>query len=247
MVGNYEQVHGWNPFFREPGPNGLPQRFHSFNWVAASPAIFPAGGRPDNFNNLAVPGNYTDPVALDHQGHIVPQNILDKVLDPIATQVFNQAQRPTTLAALNGFLNAAYPDLGFQHVTAYANHLVANGAPATVFVDPAGNDIEDYVGGYFSIIMWNPVNICRAPTDGRRNEAPGNEIDFQVIPRLAIGARLEAAFRAIPPNPGIPDINAFIAAINAELHDLHTTPAGYYQFPWKDEPIAHHERILAPA
>jgi hypothetical protein len=246
MVGNYEQVHGWNPFFREPGANGRPQRFHCFSWVAASAAIFPTGGRPDNFNNLAVPGNYSAPVALDHQGHIVPQNILDEVLDPIATQVFNQAPRPATLAALDLFLNAAHPNLGFQHVTAYANHLIANGAPATLFVNPAASDIEEYVGGYFSIIMWNPVNICRAPTDGRRNDSPGNEIDFQVIPRLAIGARLDAAFQAIPPNPAIPNINAFIAAINAELHDLHTVPAGYYQFPWKDEPIAQ-KRILAPA
>jgi len=243
-IGTYEQVHGWNNNFRNIAANPLPNKFHAFNW-------HPHGNRPDNFNNLVVAGPYTGNRANDHQGHIVPQNILHTVLDPIANAAF--ANAPANIAALNIFLNANYPNMGFQHVTDYINNvLVAQGAGPHLFVEPQGQDAEDYVGGYFSVIMWNPENICRAPVDARRGGAPGNAIDLQVInylsindnqPGIDLSANMMHAFNNIPPAPNPAEVTAFIATMNAELANIQHHPRGYYQFSWEDAPIAN---VLQP-
>jgi hypothetical protein len=236
-VGNYDNVHGWNPDFRDVQANGLAPRFHSFAWNNN-------GNRPDGFQSLVVAGPYTGNRALDHQGHIVPQNILNTVLSPIADLAY--AARPNNLVALDNFLTQNYPQMNFGDITTYINNvLVANGAHPAIFVDTTGTDAEDYLGGYFSVIMWNPVNICRAPTDDRRGGAPGNTVDLQVINYMlnnvaAAGIQLLpgmiTAFQRMPATPVPADTEAFIAACNQSLVNQQANATGYYQFPWQDEP-----------
>lgn len=235
-IGEYEQVHGWNKNFRDTDDNLLEPRFHSFEWHAT-------GNRPDIFHNIAVGGNYTPPIALDHQGHVVPQNLLGKVLDPIATNAYAQRPRPADIATLNTFLTTNYSRLGFGAVTNYINSvLIPGGAKEVLFVDSEATDDEAWLGGYFSVIMWNPVNICRAPIDARRGQTPGETVDQEVIKYLLTmsvlpSGELKTAFESMQSgSPSVPDIERFIAACNQSLDTLQAFPNGYYQFPWSDHP-----------
>src|SRR5262249_16651611 len=143
---------------------------------------------------------------------------------------------------LNTFLTNNYPLLGFDAVTNYINSvLIAGGAAANLFVDStAGND-EDWLGGYFSVIMWNPVNICRAPADARRGGTPGETVDQEVINYLLtmsvlLSREMNTAFELMQSRPSVQDTERFIAACNQSLGTLQAFPNGYYQFPWRDNP-----------
>lgn len=241
-IGNYEQVHGWNLIFRDVPTNNNAPRFHAFNMHATR------AGWPDTFHNIPVGGQYLIPIASDHQGHIIPQNLLALILDPIANAAF--LHQPASLVALDAFLTLTYPNLNFNEVTNYINNsLIANGAPPNLFLDSTANDAEDYLGGYFSVIMWNPINICRAPMDGRRGGTPGNTVDMQVINHLlqfnSFNPGMTATFQAMPAIPANQDIENFIAASNSALAILTASPSGYYQFDWMDDP--HVQNVLIPS
>tara|TARA_R110002051_G_scaffold86498_2_gene152391 strand:+ start:75262 stop:76026 length:765 start_codon:yes stop_codon:yes gene_type:complete len=238
-LGQYDVVHGWNPLYKDIPAND--NRFRSFDWNLHRNA-------PDSFRNETVAGNYNAPVALDHQGHIVPQNELNRILQPIAAAAFNHIPRPNTLALLNTFLTANYPNFNFNHVTDYINQvLIANGAGSHYFIDSTGQDIEDYIGGFFSVITWNPVNICRAPQDSRRGGTPGRTVDQQVINyidmhRTQVGITLDPnmilPFQDMTGHYTNNQLIAFIAACNTSLTNQNVIGKGYYQFSWKENPIA---------
>ncbi|MFC3640931.1 hypothetical protein [Aquibium oceanicum] len=221
-------IHGYNPQYRDYGGNG---RFDAFDMHDIHP-------RPVRFHNELVPGTQL----LDHQGHIVPQGNYTPRLMTIAAQVDHDLQNghgPYNLANANARLVHHHPGMNFQVVTTYIQNrlMAAGGAPEAIFVDGNGADVEERLGGYFSVINWNPANICRAPGDNHRNGYPGNGPDNAVALKLLID----------PNNPGIvldPNFGGFleanIANLLANVDDFITscnaclavTPMGYYKFDW---------------
>ena len=134
-IGKYESVHGWNTEYRYHLSVDSPTRYQSFLWER---------NRPQNFHNMIVEGNYACQPFLDHQGHIVPQNQLHLILDPIAAAVFGQIKRPETIEELNTFLTTNYPKLKFNLVTDYINDILIakGGADPNIFINKDENDID---------------------------------------------------------------------------------------------------------
>lgn len=229
-VFNDNAIHGYNPQYRDTGGNG---RYDAFVMHHIHP-------RPVQFHNELVPGT----ALMDHQGHIVPQASYSARLVAIATQVdhdLTHGHGPYTLANANARLVHHYPLLNFQTVTNYIqNQLIgAGGAAVNVFVDGTGNDLEARIGGYFSVINWNPANICRAPADNQRGGYPGNGPDNVVAlrlltdqnnPGITLDANYGAFLRANIANL-LGNVDDFIAACNACLAN---TPMGYYKFNWQN-------------
>lgn len=221
-------LHGYNPLYRYV-PDEHEGRFAAFAMHAHRP-------RPERFHFEAVAGTQL----YDHQGHIVPQASYQPRLVQIADTVYQQLRtRPTyNLNDVNNLLTHLYPLLNFQSVTTYIiEHLQTGGAEETLFVDPTGNDLEACLGGYFSVINWNPVNICRAPSDEYRNGQPGNNPDIQVVTKLLAdpndpGITLSASYQAfLQRNIGnlTGNIDDFITSSNASLGPV---AVGFYQFTW---------------
>lgn len=222
-------LHGYYRDYRylEDSPEG---RFTAFSMSPYRPT-------PERFHFQTVAGtNY-----LDHQGHIISQTIYQGRLEDIAIRVDQHLNGTAqyTLAGVNAFLVHNYPALNFQNVTAYIiQQLQTNGgATESIFVDPSGTDLEDRIGGYFSVINWNPVNICRAPSDNHRNSYPANAPDREVVDKLlatpnAPGITLHPTFQAFLQNNlnnlgG--NVDGFLAAANTCLG---CDCVGFYQFEW---------------
>lgn len=233
MAGNNDRIHGYNPIYRQN-----PERFNSFALNGQNPGAFI--GR---LVNIATPGDI--PPALDHQGHIVPQNTLNVVLNAVAADMGNFLSNDANnnVAGVQTYIAnnvAAHPWL--QDVYNYG---VAIGAPMFEFDT---NDANDKVDGFFSIVTWNPVNICRAPSDDRRGGLPGNDIDHQVNNYLeanqaaqGVGNNwLNALDQLMTHGNGdnneylLAYINACSATLNAQL----AAGIGYYSFPWESDTIA---------
>ena len=235
LLFNTDTIHGYNPQYRDTGAGG---RFDAFEMHAVQP-------RPTRFHFEQVPGT----ALLDHQGHIVPQNNYGPRLLAIATQIDNDlrgAHGPYNLTNANVRLVHHFPTLNFQTVTTYIQNrlMAAGGANEEIFVDPHGDDVEDRLGGYFSVINWNPVNICRAPSDNHRSNYPGNGPDNVVALKLltdqlnagiTLDANYQAFLRANIVNL-LGNIDDFIAACNASVAN---SPVGFYKFNWGN--------VLAPA
>jgi hypothetical protein len=227
-------LHGYNPVYRYS--DTVPEtRFTAFS-------LSPHRPMPERFHFQPVAGtNY-----LDHQGHIISQTIYQGRLEQIAGQVDQQlfGTPHYTLAGVNTFLVQNFPGLNFQAVTDYIALVLQGhgGAQEHIFVDHEGTDLEDRVGGYFSVINWNPVNICRAPTDEYRNGYPANAPDQQVVNKLlatpnAPGITLHPTFMAFLQanlqNLG-GNVDAFLTAANACLGN---NPVGFYAFDWSVHPV----------
>lgn len=228
-IGISSTIHGYNPDFQDTGGNG---RFDAFE-------MHQFHHRPERFHFEQVLNAV--PPLLDHQGHIIPQNAFAARLDAIANQVdvALHAAGPYNLANVGVYLAANFAHLNFNHVTTYIqNELITRGgATPDIFVDPAGNDVEERLGGYFSVINWNPVNICRAPSDNHRGGYPGNHPDSFVALKLLVDPNnaditLPAPFSAfLQANLGniAANADAFIAASN---NCLPLMPQGFYKFNW---------------
>jgi hypothetical protein len=234
LVFNTDTIHGYNPAYRDTNANG---RFDAFVMHAVHP-------RPVQFHNELVLGTQF----LDHQGHIVPQNNYVPRLQVIANQIDHDllnGHGPYTLANANARLIHHHPNMNFQTVTTYIQNqlMAAGGAAATIFVDPNGADVDERLGGYFSVINWNPVNICRAPGDNHRSNYPANGADNVVALKLLIdqanaGITLDpnyAAFLAANIANLLGNVDDFITACNASLANA---PIGFYKFNWAN--------VLAP-
>jgi len=245
MAGNTDNIHGWNPLYRDRDPYPLPgNNFDSFLFNH---------GRPGNFNYRLVAGTNV----LDHQGHIVPQNILNIVLDPLMIAMSEACNNAVDV--VNFINNQIPPRPWLQQVLNYVNALQAPpiAAPETnffnwgtpVILNDAAN-AETRVGGFFSIMTWNPVNICRAPVDAQRGNYPGNAVDVQVFTYLnanilADPACLTAIQNVINyPNNAVV-IEAFLSACSATLAAQLIAGAGFYAFPWRANPLA--PGVLIPA
>jgi hypothetical protein len=215
---NDDRIHGLNPIYRaEEG------RFAAFTLLH---------GRPDQFRNQQVPGT----TWLDHQGHILSQEIIEEQIADHATRAAERMD-VTSLATLANFLIGCFGDFGYESVCAYA---AALDAEDRLFDDDA--DGLQRVRGFFSLIVWNPANICRAPEDAHRGDYPENVFDNVVAAHLVQGAN-ENAEGILP----IPDLlrdgfdgasrgnwepRTLLVALNNTLRDQINVAHGYYQFQW---------------
>lgn len=213
MAGNNDRIYSYNPVYRNADG---PARFYSFE------------RRNGQFINRQVQiVNPGDP-ALDHQGHIVPQNILNEVLD--ATMDYMYTHCPTPESAVQYVTTHAPWTLDTYN---YGLHLNIN------MFDYDANDPEDRFGTFFSIVTWNPVNLCRAPGDDRRGGYPGNHIDEQVADYLrthqmeqGIDPDWMAALDQVIADASVENITNYLNACCATLDYQLTDGIGYYQFPW---------------
>lgn len=218
MAGNDDRIHGCNTIYRNE--HGA-ANFYSFDLSQQ--------GRPTNFRFQPVNIVGGGDVVLDHQGHIVPQNMLNIILDPLME---NMAELCNNLdEAMDYIENHA------QWMTDVYTYGVAIGAPMFDF-DEA--DPENKVGGFFSIVTWNPVNICRAPADNTRNGEPSNTIDAQVAAYLdanqvahVVNAQCMASLNALMLHPDDGNyIEDYITQCSATLAGQQLAGIGYYAFPW---------------
>lgn len=236
MAGNTDNIHGWNPLYRDRDPYPLPgNNFDSFLFNH---------GRPGNFNYRPVEGTNV----LDHQGHIVPQNTLNIVLDPLMIAMSEACNN--VVDVVNFIANQNPPRPWLQQVLDYANALQALpiAAPATAFFNwdtPVilnnMDNAETRVGGFFSIMTWNPVNICRAPADAQRGNYPGNAVDVQVFNYLNLNGLADqnclAAIQNLINNQNNATIEAFLSAASETLADQLNAGQGFYAFPWHENPL----------
>lgn len=222
MAGENSRIHGYNRIYR--ANQGRYECFELQN------------GRPTNFHNepVAINPERVDGI-LDHQAHIVPQNSLNIVLEPIAAAMAEQQD----LNGVNQYINDPNTPDWLMHVRAYGNAIQA---PMYDFDE---HDIEDRVGGFFSIVMWNPVNICRAPEDAERANPPNDNIDVQVVDWLERYQNAEnlpdeflMSLRNLAndgPN-NLELIEAYIQQCCNTLDAQIRNARGYYQFIWNDSP-----------
>lgn len=219
-------IHGFNPLF-QTGIATAPQ----FQCFAMEDKGARKGISEFKFQKRAIlNGN----AILDHQGHIIPQNILTAPLINIAKAAFEE--KITNLDSLGKFLDDNYGGFDFKFVTAYIkNVLIKNGATEEWFIEEDAKEPLERYRGYFSVVVWNPVNICRAPEDHhRQGGAPGDKVDEEVLCFL----KKNTTQLGLPDgfvekaNSAKADIPGFIAYCNSTLETMKTTPLGYYAFEW---------------
>ena len=222
MAGDNDRIHGYNQAFY-----GLNTDFalnnHSFGME---------NNRPTAFNNMQVLGAQV----LDHQGHIIPQNMLNRVLDPVA----NAMAACETLEEVVAFINDQQIEFPWLNtVLAYGN---ARGIPMFDFEEEG----QEKMDGFFSIITWNPINISRAPSDNDRGGYPGNEIDLQVRDRLAELPQVNADWLGhldqVIQNPDQQNLNNYITSCSNSLNLAPDIVERYYRFEWVEQ-----DGVLVPA
>lgn len=231
MAGTNSRIHGYNVVYQnEKGLN-----FHSFDLEKNGPSKF-----INNKVNIVGSGDYL----YDHQGHIIPQGMLNRILDPLMTGMANCKDEK----AVEVFIEknkGTYPWL--QLVYEYGRDIKA---PMFFFTQ---SDSEDKVGNFFAIVTWNPINICRAPEDAKRNKYPGENIDEQVAAYLGNSAHqsaqgvnkawlksLQTLINGTKNNDK--NINDYINECCKALAAQKKSGIGYYSFPWKKDP----KGVLSP-
>ena len=237
------RVHAYNPVYRHPGIAGVAPRFASFPMNVAGGLPNPGG-----FINGLV-AQVPPPIAplairFDHQGHIVPQNMMNIVLDGMMLEMSNVC---ANAAQVNTYIaHAPHNAAWMADAVAYGN---AFGMPMFDFSVPLilNNlaNAEARLGNLFSIFTWNPVNICRAPGDIYRNGVPGENIDAPVLAWLnlhpaGVNTAWLAAVNVLAalPAPTPAQIRTYLAACTATLPAQQVAATGYYSFPWRVGPGA---------
>lgn len=216
-MGDNDRIHGYNIQYR--ADEG---RFHSFGLTPQN--------RPTNFVLQQVEGAAQG--TTDHQGHIVPQNILASVLAPLsAAMAAGIAVHENSLEGLTAWIDTVEDAWSVQVFREVVHYGTENHMP---MFDFESNDADTKFNGFFSIIMWNPVNICRAPADATRGGNPGNEIDGEVLHqvRITMPAIVVEALDALVGAENDANKKAFVAACCSTLIGQLANGVGYYQFPW---------------
>lgn len=216
MAGDDSRIHGYNAVYRTQQP----VKFHSFELDNKN--------KPKNFIYQKITIDGLGAVVDDHQGHIVPQNTLNLVLNPLMKDM---AKNCNTISQVENFIKNSW----MQSVYDYGKKI---GAPMFIFDD---HDPETKVGGFFSIVTWNPVNICRAPEDKNRGGIPGETIDTQVEQYLANhqadqgvnAAWLSSLQSLMKDSKNVDKIKDYITKCSDTLSGQVNKGIGYYSFPWK--------------
>ena len=245
LIASNDRIHGYNPLYQFSNKA-------QFNCFTAQPC-----GKPSPFIPGVVSGNYDNTaefplLELDHQRHIVSQQAMVSALSNIAAKVSavlggkNSCQ--LTLDNVNRYLNFHYPKMNFSAVTHYIkiSLMAKGGACETAFVTTTrGDSVENRVGGYFSVIVWNPINLCRAPVEAVRDKYSANTVDNQIRthlikysnkPGITLSRQMRLAFKTLGSQPDEQQLQRYIARCNASLVENHYATRGYYSFNWKQDP-----------
>jgi len=218
MAGENDRIYSWSAVYRNPAG---PENFYSFE------------RRNQPFINRPVDIVNRDgrEAAFDHQGHIVPQNILNRILDD--QMVYMAANCPDVASTVAYVTNPARPQ--------WMRDAYDFGLTLGIEMFNFDNDnMENKFGTFFSIITWNPVNLCRAPSDDRRGGYPAEAIDEQVAdylrahqPEQGVNANWMTALDAVIANTNDDTITDYLNACSATLNAQLVAGIGYYQFPWE--------------
>lgn len=166
MVGEQDdRIHGRNRQYCVTSPENL----HAFD--------LDKRGNPTTFNKQNVRGTNL----LDHQGHIVPQNMYNEILNNVADDMAKNTNTDDEAFKYVEKNSKVHPWLPM--LLDYAKGF-GNGFEKYIF-DWDVPDTDSRVGNLFAIAIWNPINLCRAPSDDYRNRYPGKEIDEQVVTYLS--------------------------------------------------------------
>ncbi|WP_429930397.1 hypothetical protein [Agrobacterium vitis] len=101
-------------------------------------------------------------------------------------------------------------------------------------------DPAHILGNYFSVIVWNPVNICRAPEDKQRDGTPGENPDFEVIqfilnnvddPNITLRTEIRPFFAKYR-NEIADQAEAVRNFVQQSNSCLDNQPNGFYMFKW---------------
>jgi hypothetical protein len=222
-MGDDDRIHGYNAVYR----NEEQQKPNLY-------AFIPKGNKPnipDKFHNIKV--NVQGMNIYDHQGHIVPQNLLGLVLANVVN-IMDGCKEDTDFNAFFEQHNE-YPWL--KQVYDYGQKTKA---PMFEWDKAVA---QDRLNGFLSIVVWNPINICRAPEDKERGGKPGNTIDLPVIDylkshkaELGLNEGWLQALEAVNAED-IGSINAYIGVCSATLEGQRAEGAGYYSFPWEKDGV----------
>lgn len=205
--------------------------------------------RPESFKVAPVPG---DPSILDHQSHIVPQNRFDGFLRTVADELWRAVlaqgnPRDADIEALVQNTPELEKDKAWLlKVLAYSKTLQAPGAaePYAFFSFNNGDKTIEKFGDFLSIVLWNPVNLARAPDDKERATPPTANVDAEVMHHLSGMGEQEpylqwyAALREL--KEGIAsarpeaEITTLLRAYIVACSDTLSNPQvfGFYQFNW---------------
>ncbi|OJJ21070.1 hypothetical protein BKI52_10895 [marine bacterium AO1-C] len=236
--GKNDRIHGWNPIYRN-AMDGSP--FQSFEM--------------EKKGNKQLPGKFlyamvsieNDPGAKvpDHQGHIVPQNMLGIVINEVGDALTVIAKKepqnlpkyitdPSTLKEINpklASINLAWLPIVWKYGTACKGMLTENPEDT--------EEAEWLIDEVCSIVVWNPVNICRAPEDKNRGGYPKESIDQDVALYLEkhtdsqpMSSTVDVLGTLTVINNTLPRVNDYITACAETLIEQLAHGLGYYKFPW---------------
>lgn len=265
-------VHGYNPKYRCEGTiSGLAhQAFCKTN---------PRSRQFSQFNvehvSVVGPGSANYQNVTDHQGHIVPQNMLTGALEDVLNDMVRFKVNGHGIQSkedVRKYICGCYdehtrrelessPYTFLKRVYNYGDYLEYKyGYDFLIYDNNQGTDLRGKLENLFSIIVWNPINICRAPKDSERGGEPSEEIDERVVNYLHSNIRnmicndqniktdelrhesyliAKSWVQALTtlknePNPSNQHVRNYIKACCKTLSRLlqHPEGLGFYKFPW---------------
>lgn len=189
---------------------------------------------------------------LDHQGHIVPQGMMNRILNPI---MLHMSECCNSEAEVRIYIQAPqHRAQWLEPALDYGEHF---GIPLfefnTIHQPGCLPKAENRLGELFSIVTWNPINICRAPQDPFRGNYPNEHLDDQVRRQLlayrhspypswrtglndclqdALDGTWLDALANVPGEFSEIKVRAYLDVATATLTRQRNKPLGYYRFPW---------------
>lgn len=232
IVSPYRAPNATRPGALPPNPGQLPNNDR---------LVITTGGNGDFQGNDGFRNMQVDcvppvvPVHNDHQGHIVAQRLIVNemglgnaqnitaanqgnfagYLAPNPNAIVLNANVLNEITAVGAALDAVHVGAGFADLAAYINHFAAELRVATQLDQTTKLDVAQY---FLEFVLWNTVNICRAPSDNTRNGVPGHTIDTAVAQKIhndlapAILAAQQAAPVPIPPALATQYLNPHVVA-----------------------------------
>ena len=237
--GQNDRIHGYNEIYRNE-TDGSP--FKSFELETKGTKKAPGKFLYAKVNVENAPETKVN----DHQGHIVPQNMLGIVINEVGDAMLAVAQKepqnlPKYLNTDPNDLKAYNPKLENIDLTwliAVWNYGAA--CPDMLTQNPQDSEQAEFlVEEICSIVIWNPVNICRAPEDKNRGGYPKEQIDDEVklyLIQHKANQPMPKNIDILGPltviNETLDKVNEYLAACSATLSEQLIRGLGYYKFPW---------------
>lgn len=245
MAGNNDRIHGYSPHYQNQVLN--PQ-FNSFVMQRRRPLPFV-------YSKVELPGvslGESRYGTVDHQGHIVPQGMMNRILNPVMLDMSELCDN--ALDVLRYIRHPPHRAQWLEPALDYGKHF---NMPLfdfdTSHLPSSLPRAEARLGGLFSVVTWNPINICRAPEDHTRGNYPGENLDDQVRRQLlayrnsphptwrtSLNNSLQSALDGtwldalanLSGEPSEDELRAYLSVATATLVQQHNKPLGYYRFLW---------------